>query len=193
MGYFFFFAAAISLFCGILSGRLPEVSGALLDGGTGALELSLSLLGSLCFWGGIMEVAKESGLASAFSRITKPFLAFLFPKAKNDEKAFSAISMNFTANLLGLGNAATPFGISAIKELRRLSGFSEKASPEAIRFVVMNTASLQLIPTTVAVLRMKNGAEHPLDILPAVWFVSFLSLVLGLSFAVLTERRNSLF
>lgn len=190
MGYFFFIAAAVSIFSGIITGNLSGVSAAALDGASSAVELSLSLLGSLCFWGGIMEVARQSGISDSVCRLLRPLLSLVFPAARKDKKAMEAVSMNVTANLLGLGNAATPLGISAMKELRRLSGENRAASPEEVRFVVMNTASLQLLPTTVAVLRMKAGAEHPLDILPAVWFVSACSLVLGLLFAVLTFPKG---
>jgi len=98
--------------------------------------------------------------------------------------------MNITANLLGLGNAATPLGISAMKELHRISGYSSAATAEMVCFVVMNTASLQLIPTTVAALRLEAGAENPMDILPAVWFVSALSLLVGMAAAKITFLKG---
>ena len=110
----------------------------------------------------------------------RPLLGFVFPGIKNEKKALGAVSMNVAANLLGIGNAATPLGIAAMKELHKLSGFSSAATKEMVCFVVMNTASLQILPTTVAALRLQNGAKNPLDILPAVWFVSLCSLMLGI-------------
>ena len=110
----------------------------------------------------------------------KPALLFVFPKLKNEKNALGAISMNVAANLLGLGNAATPLGISAMKELHKISGFSVAATKEMVCFVVINTASLQLLPTTIAAMRLENGAKNPLDILPAVWFVSACSLLIGI-------------
>lgn len=191
MGKFFFFSVLISMIFGLLEGKLPEVSAAAMEEPLHAVELSIKLLGSLCFWSGILETARQSGVVDLLCRILKPFLGIIFPRLKGEEKALGAISMNVAANLLGLGNAATPLGIAAMKELQKLSGFSFAATKEMVCFVVMNTASLQLLPTTVATLRLESGAERPFDILPAVWFVSACSLVTGIAAAKLffSERR----
>ena len=185
MGKFFFFSVLISMIFGLLEGKLPEVSVAAMEEPLHAVELSIKLLGSLCFWSGILETARQSGVVDLLCRILKPFLGIIFPRLKGEEKALGAISMNVAANLLGLGNAATPLGIAAMKELQKLSGFSFAATKEMVCFVVMNTASLQLLPTTVATLRLESGAERPFDILPAVWFVSACSLVTGIAAAKL--------
>lgn len=183
MGKFFFIAAAFSLAFGVLNGKLSEVSAAVLEESSHAVELSIKLLGSLCFWSGIMEVAERSGLVKAVCGFLRPILGLVFPSLKNEPKALGAVSMNVTANLLGLGNAATPLGISAMKELQKISGNTSAATTEMVCFVVMNTASLQLLPTTVATLRLEAGEKNPFDILPAVWFVSAVSLFLGISVA----------
>ena len=180
MGKFFFSAVLISIIVGIFYGKIPEVSAAALEESSHAVELSIKLLGSLCFWSGIMEIAEQSGLSGKLCGLLKPFLSVIFPGIKKEEKALGAISMNVAANLLGLGNAATPLGITAMKELHKLSGFSSSATKEMVCFVVMNTASLQLLPTTVASLRLEAGNKNPLDILPAVWFVSACSLLIGI-------------
>ena len=130
-----------------------------------------------------MEAARRCKLTEGLCRLIAPPLSLLFPRLKKEKKAMELISMNVTANLLGLGNAATPFGIAAMKELRRIGGNSFAATKETVVFVVMNTASLQLIPTTVATLRAEAGAKNPLDILPAVWFVSALALLVGIAAA----------
>ena len=180
MGKFFFFSVLISVIFSIITGKTAEVSAAALEGSGHAVEISLKLLGSLCFWSGVSKVAEESGLVEKFRKFLKPALLLVFPSLKNEEKALGAISMNVAANLFGLGNAATPLGIIAMKELHKISGFSSVATKEMVCFVVMNTASLQFLPTTVAAVRLANGAENPMDILPAVWFVSACSLVLGI-------------
>ena len=180
MGKFFFFSVIISIISGIMNGKTAEVSAAALEESSHAVELSIKLLGSLCFWSGIMETARQSGIIEKLREILKPLLLLVFPRLKNEEKALGAVSMNVAANLLGLGNAATPFGISAMKELHRISGFSSAATAEMVCFVVMNTASLQLLPTTVAAIRLEHGVKNPLDILPAVWAVSLCSLLLGI-------------
>lgn len=172
----------LSLIFGIGGGKTSAVSAAALSGAYGAVKLSLELLGSLCFWSGLMEAARRCRLTEGLCRLISPPLSLLFPRLRKEKKAMELISMNVTANLLGLGNAATPFGIAAMKELRRIEG-SSSAGVEAVVFVVMNTASLQLIPTTVATLRAEAGAENPLDILPAVWFVSALALLVGIAAA----------
>lgn len=192
MGKFFFIAVLFSLFFGGISGNINAVSAAALEESAHAVELSIKLLGSLCFWSGIMALAEKSGLVEFICGVLKPLLGLVFPSLKNEKKALGLISMNISANLLGLGNAATPLGISAMKELHRISGFSSSATREMVCFVVVNTASLQLLPTTVASLRLENGAENPMDILPAVWFVSFFSLVIGIAAAKFTfpEREE---
>ena len=183
MEKFFFCALVISIVSGTINGKMTEVSNAALESSLDAAKLSLELLGSLCFWSGIMEVAQKSGFAALIKKLLSPLLALVFPEIKKEKKAMDAVSMNVTANLLGLGNAATPLGISAMKELHRISGFSSSATKEMVCFVVMNTASLQLIPTTVASVRLESGAENPMDILPAVWFVSLCSLIIGIAAA----------
>ena len=180
MGKFFFWSVVLSVVFAIISGKTEEVSIAALEGSSKAAELSFKLLGSICFWSGIAKVAEESGLVEKFCKILKPALLLVFPKLKKEEKALGAISMNVAANLFGLGNAATPLGIIAMKELHKISGFSAFATKEMVCFVVMNTASLQLLPTTVAAIRAVNGVQNPTDILPAVWFVSACSLLLGI-------------
>lgn len=190
MGIFFLAAAVISIIFGLFSGNISGVSEAVLEESTHAVELSLKLLGSLCFWSGIMEIAEKSGLVEKLCLLLKPLLGMIFPALKNEKAALGAISMNAAANMLGLGNAATPFGISAMRELKRLSPSGSFATKEMVCFVVMNTASLQLLPTTVAVLRMEAGAAEPLDILPAVWFVSACSLILGIVAAKLTFSKG---
>ena len=180
MGKFFFFSVLLSVIFSIITGKTAEVSAAALEESSHAAELSLKLLGSLCFWSGISKVAEESGLVEKFRKFLKPALLLVFPSLKNEEKALGAISMNVAANLFGLGNAATPLGIIAMKELHKISEFSSVATKEMVCFVVMNTASLQFLPTTVAAIRLANGAENPMDILPAVWVVSACSLMLGI-------------
>ena len=190
MGKLFFAAAVISVIFGLFNGNISAVSAAALEESTHAVELSIKLLGSLCFWSGLMEAARQSGLVSALCKVLRPFLGIIFPSLRGEEKALGAVSMNVAANLLGLGNAATPLGIAAMKELHKLSGGAFAATKEMVCFVVMNTASLQLLPTTVAVLRMEAGAEKPLDILPAVWFVSACSLAVGIAAAKLTFPKG---
>ena len=186
MSCFFFFAVIFSLIFGLFSGNISEVSRAALEESSHAVTLSVELLGMLCFWSGLMEAAKRSGLTDKICAALLPLLGTVFPSLRKERAALGAISMNVTANLLGLGNAATPLGIAAMKELAALSKSGGAATLEMVCFVVMNTASLQILPTTVAVLRMEAGAADPLDILPAVWIVSACSLFVGIAAAKLS-------
>lgn len=176
----------ISLLFGGLTGRLDAVSSAALDGAKSAAELCVSMSGALLFWNGVMELMRTAGISDAFARAFRPILRRLFPDAGRDPETLSAISANVAANLLGLGNAATPLGIRAAERMAD-SAPDGAASDELCRFVVLNTASLQLFPATVASLRSAAGCSAPLDILPAVWLTSCVSVCVGL----LSERLLS--
>ncbi len=176
-----------ALVFGLLSGTLSAVSAAALDGAHASVELTLAMCGMLCLWSGVMETMRRSGISEALSRLLRPLLGRLFPSALRDTETMDALTSNVSANLLGLGNAATPAGIRAAKGLRRLSG-QDTASDELCRLVVLNTASIQLLPTTVAALRASLGADAPFDILPAVWLSSLVSVAAGLLAARAFER-----
>jgi len=176
-----------SLVFGALSGNLTALSAAAVSGAKDAVTLSLSLCGMICLWSGVMELMKRAGLSEKLSRLMRPVLSRLYPTAAKDNETMDALSSNVSANLLGLGNAATPAGIKAAVGLKRLSGLSS-ASDELCLLVVMNTASIQLLPTTVASLRASFGASSPFDILPAVWLSSLLSVSAGILAAKLFQR-----
>ncbi len=174
------FLIGVATVMGILSGRTSELSAAVTQGAFGAVELMISILGIMCLWSGVMRVLSESGLASKIARMMRPFLKILFKRVSNDHETLELISANMTANLLGLNNAATPIGLKAAERMEKLIGGKE-ASDELITFIVINTASLQLIPTTVAAVRASFGSEQPYDILPAVWVSSAISIMAGLA------------
>ena len=176
----------LSLIFGILSGNLDEVANAAMAGAQSAIDLSLSMAGMLCLWSGIMEIMNVCGLSRGLARAFRPLLRRLLPDASRDEETLAAVSANVSANLLGLGNAATPLGIRAARRMaRRCEGV---ASDELCLLVVLNTASIQLLPTTIASVRAAAGCRTPFDILPAVWFSSVLSVTVGLLTARLLSR-----
>ena len=168
----------VSILCGLATGRGPEVAAAAVEGASAAVERSLSIAGMLCLWTGVMEVMRQSGLADKLSQLLAPILRRLFPQAAQDRAAMDAISANVSANLLGLGSAATPLGLQAARRLARKSPGT--ASDSLCMLVVCNTASIQLIPTTVASVRAAQGCAAPFDILPAVWLASALSVGVGI-------------
>lgn len=173
---------------GLFSGNIGAVSNAALDSCAGAVTLILTLCGIICLWSGIMRVAQSAGITSLLASALNPVLSRLFKGINKKGRAMQYIVLNLIANLLGLGNASTPFGVAAMRELEKEEGTSEKASDNMILLVVMNTASLQLIPTTVAALRHKNGSAEPMEILPCVWLVSAACIVLTVSAAKLMAK-----
>ena len=179
-----------SLIFGIASGNLDAVANAALEGADSAIQLSLSMAGILCLWNGVMEVMNVCGLSNKLANLFHPLLRWLFPRASQDQSTLAALSANLSANLLGLGNAATPLGIQAACKMAR--GCGGIASNELCLLVVLNTASVQLLPTTVASLRAAAGCKTPFDILPAVWFASILSVTVGLSTARILSRTGGL-
>ena len=176
----------LSLVFGLFTGTLDAVADAAMDGAASAVELSVSMAGILCLWSGVMEIMNVCGLSAGLARAFRPILRRLMPQASRDEKTLAALSANVSANLLGLGNAATPLGLRAAQ--RMATGCGGTASDELCRLVVLNTASIHLLPTTVAAVRSAQGCAAPLDILPAVWLSSVLSVTAGLLAARLLQR-----
>lgn len=177
----------ISVTFALLNGKTGALTGAVIEGAGQSVKICLSLCGMICFWQAVMQVMQDCGLASALARALSPVIKRLWPSSKDDSDTRAALAENISANLLGLGNAATPAGIRAAKGLVRLAGGSA-ASDELCLLVVMNTASIQLIPTTVAALRASLGAASPFDILPAVWLSSACSVTAGISAAGIFSR-----
>ena len=163
----------LSLVFGLLTGHLDAVANAALEGARSAIDLSISMAGILCLWSGVMEIMSACGLSASLARAFRPLLRRLLPNACRDEETLAAISANVSANLLGLGNAATPLGIRAAQRMAR--GCGGVASDELCLLVVLNTAS---------------GCQTPFDILPAVWLASVLSVTAGLSAAWLLSHKG---
>ena len=179
---------ALSLIFGLATGRLDAVAAAALEGAGSAVELSIAMAGTLCLWSGVMEILNVCGLSAGLARAFRPLLRRLLPRASRDPETLAAVSANVSANLLGLGNAATPLGIQAAR--RMAQGCGGVASDELCLLVVLNTASIQLLPATIASLRAAAGCKTPFDILPAVWLSSAASVAAGLAAARLLSRRG---
>lgn len=182
----------ISIICSVLLGNTSDLSNALIDSGASSIQLILTMAGIMCLWSGIMKIAVESGLTNIFAKIFAPLLRPLFPNLDKNSQVFQSITMNISANLLGLGNAATPFGLKAMEQLHTLNNKSDVASNEMVIFVVMNTASLQLLPTTLATLRQTYGSTAPFEIIVPIWISSVCSLAVALILAcTLNIKRKS--
>jgi len=176
----------LSLVFGLATGNLDAVANAALEGAGSAIELSISMAGVLCLWTGVMEVMNACGLSDRLAKAFRPLLRHLLPEASRDSETLATVSANVSANLLGLGNAATPLGIRAARRMAR--GCGGVASDELCLLVVLNTASIQLIPATIASVRAASGSQSPFDILPAVWLSSVLSVTAGIFMAKLLAR-----
>ncbi|MDY3014461.1 MAG: spore maturation protein A [Evtepia sp.] len=167
---------ALSLVCGLALGKADALAPAALEGAASGVELAISMAGVLCLWMGVMEVMQRAGLAEKLARLLRPVLGRLFPDFARDRGVMDTLAANVSANLLGLGNTATPLGIEAARRMgRRTPGVAGDSL-----CMVCNTASIQLIPTTVAAVRMGAGCATPFDLLPAVWVTSALSVVTGI-------------
>lgn len=178
---------ALSILFSALLDRGSELAGAVFSGAQAGVALAISLTGSICLWSGVGKLMTRLGLTQSLSRFLKPALCRLFPRTRQDPEAAGYLSANICANLLGLGNAATPMGIAAAKCLRDPDR-PGCATDELCRLVVLNTASIQLIPANVAAARLSLGCATPFDILPEVWITSFCSAGLGLAAAVILGR-----
>lgn len=176
----------LSLLCALATGTGSNLAPAALEGAAGGVELGVSMAGVLCLWMGVMEVMQRAGLAEKLARLLRPILRRLFPDFAGDRAVMDTIAANVSANLLGLGNAATPLGLEAARRMsRRTPGV---AGDSLCMLVVCNTASIQLVPTTVAAVRLAAGCSTPFDILPAVWVTSALSVCTGIAAAKICAR-----
>ncbi|MBR2715910.1 MAG: spore maturation protein A [Ruminococcus sp.] len=180
LSYIFTFMVGVSVVFSLIFGSGDDLSRSITEGCGDAVELIITMSAMMCLWSGVMNVAKVSGLTEKISKLCAPILSFIFKDVDKNSKAFSYISMNVSANLLGLGNAATVLGIKAMKELAQ-DVRGNVASDSMVTFVVLNTASLQLLPTTIAAMRASYGSDSPFDIIFCVWFTSIIALMVGLS------------
>ena len=171
--------AGISILFAILNGNGGPLAAAVMQGAQAGVTLAISMAGSICLWSGAAAVMEAAGITAVLSRLLKPLLPRVFPSTKTDGILSEKLSANICANFLGLGNAATPMGIQAAKRLKR----GDTATDELCRLIVLNTASIQLIPSNVAAVRAALGCSTPFDILPAVWLTSLLSAGLGVTAA----------
>ncbi|MGX8709358.1 MAG: nucleoside recognition domain-containing protein [bacterium] len=180
----------LSVICAVVTGRMPQLSAGIMSGTAGAVELVITMMGMMCAWTGLMKIADAGGITLMLSKLFDPLMRRIFPNLKKGSPAEKAICMNVTANLLGLGNAATPLGIAAMKEMAKLNP-TQTADNSMVMFVVINSASIQLIPTFMGTLRAQYGSPAPFDILPAVWLTSVCALAVGVTAAKLLEGRKS--
>ena len=162
----------ISFIYGIFSGNLKELNSSIFESINSVIELSLNLLGTMCFWCGIMKIATETTVAEKLTKILKPIIRIIFTEVRKNSKTEKEISMNMIANILGLGNAATPLGLKAMKSMQEENKDKEKLTNSMTMFIILNTASIQIIPTTVIAIRNSMGSDNPTKIIFPIWVAS---------------------
>ncbi len=182
MGWIFCLFAGVSCICALITGQGSALAAAVPQGAQAGITLALSMAGSLCLWTGVGNLLEQIGVTGMLARRLAPLLNRIFPSTGTNPVLASCLSGNICANFLGLGNAATPMGIQAVQEMARQAPHGT-ATDEMCRLVVLNTASIQLIPATVAAVRTSLGCATPFDILPAVWITSLCSAGLGVTAA----------
>ena len=188
MNYLFPILILVSIVCSIFTGRVAETTSAAFLGAENAVKAIVAMSGIFCFWTGILKISEKSGLSKVISRLIKPILRRVFPRLDPNGTAFSAITMNVLANLMGMGNAATPAGIEAMEKLDALNGHSPYPSREMCYFVVMNTASIQLIPTTIMALRGSVGSKNPAAVMVPIWITSTVALLTAMLFMKISDN-----
>ena len=184
MSWIFTVMAVLSLIFALLTGRGSALAAAIPKGAQAGVELVISMAGSICLWTGLGRLMEKCGITAFLARLLRPLLHRLFPDSKKDPALSGVLSANICANFLGLGNAATPMGLQAAKRLSK----GPSATDQLCRLVVLNTASIQLIPSTVAALRASLGSARPFSILPAVWVTSICSAGMGIGAAFLLGK-----
>ena len=170
----------ISYIYAIISGNVEKVNNAVFEYTEITVNLLLTLLGTMCLWNGLMEIASNTKLIQRLTKLLNPIVNFLFPQNKDDKKIHEEISMNMVANLLGLGNAATPLGLKAMRSMQEKNKNKERLTDDMATFIILNTASIQIIPTTVIAIRMSLGSTEPTKIIFAVWVSTVCAAFIGL-------------
>ena len=179
----------LSFIYALISGKVNEVNNGIFESLTDAVELSITFLGTMCLWTGIMEIAKQTNLINKMTHLLKPLINFLFPDLKRNESAKQEISMNMIANILGLGNAATPLGIKAMKTMQKENAKKDTLTNSMMMFIVINTASIQLIPTNVIAIRTSLNSQNATGIILPVWIATIIAAIVGIAFTKILIKK----
>ena len=167
----------ISFIFAILNGRVEQVNSSIFESTKQAVELTISLLGTICLWSGIMQIASKTNIVKHLTNFLNPILKKIFPDIKKEDKAHEQITMNIIANIMGLGNAATPLGLKAMKSMQEKNDNKDTLSNSMAMFIVLNTASIQLIPTTVIAIRSSLKSNNPTAMIVPVWIATICAAV----------------
>ncbi len=174
------FFILISFIYAIFTGKIADVSNGIFKSAESAVNLTITFLGTICLWNGVMQIAKKTSLMKKLTKLFSPLISFLFPELKNSSKVYEEISLNMVANLLGLGNASTPLGLKAMETMQKENNKKDTLSNSMAMFIVLNTASLQLIPTNVIAIRSSLGSNAPSSIIIPVWIATLVAAIVAI-------------
>ncbi|MCX7923778.1 MAG: nucleoside recognition protein [Clostridia bacterium] len=180
LNYIWLGMLVIGFAVGIMNGRIEAVTKAAMDSAQTAVQLSIGLLGIMCLWTGLMNIAEKSGLIRRIARAVRPLMRFLFPEVPQNHPALGAIVMNLVANLFGLGNAATPLGLKAMTELQKINPDKDTSSNAMSMFLVLNTSAIQLIPATIIAVRSAAGSRNPAEVIGTIWVATLCASITGI-------------
>lgn len=190
VSYIWFFLITIGILFSFLTGNLDVINDSILTNGNEALDLVLSIMPIIVLWTGILKIAEDAGILKKFSKMVEPILSKLFPDIPKDNPALGYIASNIAANMMGLGSAATPFGLKAMSELQKINNDKDTATVPMITFLVLNTAGVTLVPTTVLALRIAHGSANPSEIIVPGIIATACSSMAGLLLDYFIRRRN---
>ena len=179
----------ISFIYAIFSGNVEKLNNSIFESAKNAVELTITFFGTVCLWNGIMQIAKETTLMEKITKILQPVMKILFPNIQKNDEANKEMSMNIEANILGLGNAATPLGLKAMKTLQKQNDKKDTLTDTMMMFIIINTASIQLIPTTVIAIRSSLGAQEPTKIIVPVWIATICAAIAGIITAKIIIKK----
>ncbi len=180
----------VAIIYAFFSGNIEKVNSGIFESTRTAVELSMVFLGTICLWNGIMQIAYKSTLINKIVKILNPIIKILFPEIKNNEKIKKEVSMNIVANIFGLGNAATPLGIKAMNSMQEINNKKDTLSNSMMMFIVINTASLQIIPTTVIAIRTSLNSNNPTSIVVPVWGATVCSIIVAVICTKILIKRK---
>lgn len=180
----------ISFSFAIFSGNLEKLNSSIFESTSDAINLSISLLGTICLWSGIMKIASNTSVIEKLTKILKPVIKLLFPQLKNNNEIQKEVSMNIIANILGLGNAATPLGLKAMKSMQKENKKKDTLTDSMMMFLILNTASIQIIPTTVIAIRSSLGSNSPTQIIVPVWIATIIAAITGILITKLSIKKS---
>lgn len=179
----------ISYIYAIFTGKVSEINNSVFESCESAVKLTITFLGTMCLWTGIMQIAQKTTLMNKLTKFFNPLIKFIFPEIKKESKAMEEISMNIVANILGLGNAATPLGLKAMKTMQEENNKKDTLTNSMAMFIIINTASIQLIPTTVIAIRSSLNSENPTSIIIPVWIATIFAAIAGITTAKILMKR----